>query len=95
MKYLENLNPVIKTRSLDISLFLELWCHNTKGYLVKKCQGLQCSLHWRTDVGWNKKGEIRCKDFLNKHANKHPNSTSQFCSGNLQKYRIARISYQM
>ena len=37
MKYLENLNPVIKTRSLDISLFLELWCHNTKGYhLVKK-----------------------------------------------------------
>ena len=46
MKYLENLNPVIKTRSLDISLFLELWCHNTKGYhLVKKCQGLHCSLH--------------------------------------------------
>ena len=37
MKYLENLNPVIKTRSLDISLFLELWCQNTKGYhLVKK-----------------------------------------------------------
>ena len=55
MKYLENLNPVIKTRSLDISLFLELWCHNTKGYhLGSEKNAKDCIVVYieeRTDVG--------------------------------------------